>query len=371
MLTTKKSDLAAALTLVSTIVEKRNTIPILSNVAIERTDTGLRARMTDLDLEAELDFTAAIGTSFQPFTVPAHLLSDIVRKLTDGADITMEAKGDKASPDSVTLKSGRSKFSLQSLPANDLGSMNSGTLPFSITMQAKALLAALTSVSFAMSTEETRYYLNGIFMHPAEGGMMFVATDGHRLAKRYLPIDEAPEASAAGVIIPRKTIGALLKILPKDGDVTVEWNDAKIRFVVPGIRMLSKLIDGTFPDYMRVVPHGNGTEVILKGKDLAAAVDRVQSVSTERGRAMRFSFGDGQLTMTVNNPDAGSAEDQISYEGKAEMSTGFNSAYVLDVVKNLSEGEIRLSLDQDVSPAIFRAGGDHVENLIVLMPMRV
>lgn len=370
MLTTRKSDLAPVLGLVSNIVERRNTIPILSHLAIERVDGGLRARMTDLDIEAEIDFSADIDTSFRAFTTPANLLQEIVKKLPDGSDITIEAKGEREAPDSVAVKSGRSRFSLQSLPVSDLVSMNLGDLQHRISISSKMLLAAIGAVGFAISTEETRYYLNGIFMHPAEGGMMFVATDGHRLAKRFVPCESVP-VDAPGVIIPRKTIAALAKVLPKDGDITIEWNDAKIVFTLPGIRILSKQIDGQFPDYKRVIPQNNGTVVSVTGKQLSAAVDRVQTISSERGRAMRFRFEDNVLTLTVNNPDAGSAEEQIAFEGDVSFETGFNAKYVLEAISHLAEDDIRIALDDPASPAILRADGDHAENLIVLMPMRV
>jgi DNA polymerase-3 subunit beta len=370
MLTTKKSDLSAALGLVGTIVEKRNTIPILSNAAIERVDGGLRARMTDLDLEAEITFSAALAQDFRPFTAPAHLLREIVSKLPDGADITIEAKDDKQSPDSVTVKSGRSRFALQSLPPNDLSSMNLGALPFSFTMQNKHLLAAIGAVGFAISTEETRYYLNGIFMHATEAGMLFVATDGHRLAKRFVATDDAPMA-APGVIIPRKTVLALTKILPKEGEVTIEWNESKICFILPGTRLLSKLIDGQFPDYERVIPKHNNPGITVKGKHLSSAVERVQLISSDRGRAMRFGFTEDVLTLTVTNPDTGSAEEQIACEGGKAVEIGFNSRYVLDAISHLAEDDILISLDDPAAPAVLRADGDHAENLIVLMPMRV
>lgn len=370
MFTAKKSNLSAALALSAHIVERRNTIPILSNVAFERTDTGLRARMTDLDIEAEIDLEATLTIDFKDFSVPANLLKEIVGKLPDGAEITADAKEKNGSPDTVSFKAGRSRFSLQALPSADLATMTVGTLSHRFTIGSKALQSAIAGVSFAMSTEETRYYLNGIFMHPAEGGMMFVATDGHRLAKRFLSLDDVP-TGAPGVIIPRKTIAALSKILPKDVDVIVDISDTKVAFTFPGTRLVSKLIDGTFPEYQRVIPADNGTEVSIDSKSIASAVDRVASVSSERGRAMQFHFADGNLTMSVSNPDAGSAQDEVSYQGQAELKTGFNAKYVLDVLNHLPEGDLTISLDAEDSPAIFRADGDHTENLIVLMPMRV
>jgi DNA polymerase-3 subunit beta len=370
MFIASKSALAAALALSSDVVERRNTIPILANVAIERTDGGLRARATDLDTEAMVEFSATVAMDFQPFSVQAHLLRDIVRKIPDGADISAEAKEREGSPDSVTFKAGRSRFSLQALPPSDLSSMDVSNLPHKFTIPAKALQSAIAAVGFAISTEETRYYLNGIYMHPTTDGMLFVATDGHRLAKRIVMIDQVP-ADAPGVIIPRKTVATLAKILPKDGDVFVELSDARICFTVGGTRLVSKLIDGTFPDYVRVIPANNATDVTADAKAIASAVDRVSSVSTERGRAMKFHFSEGTLKLLVTNPDAGSAEDEVAYEGQAEMETGFNAKYVLEALEHLPEGTVRIALGESTSPTIFRADGDHQENLIVLMPMRV
>ncbi|WP_425340492.1 DNA polymerase III subunit beta [Ciceribacter sichuanensis] len=369
MFTASKSALLDALKLVGQIVERRNTIPVLQNVLFERLGTTgkLIAKVTDLDIEATVPFSAAVDTDFRGFTVPAHLLMEIVRKLPDGAEIRVQASD--ASLSGVILKSGRSRFSLQVLPATDFPSLDGAEMPFAIDIPGTAFERAIGGVRFAISTEETRYYLNGIYLHPSEGGLTLVATDGHRLSKRFIPLEGASQ-DMPGVIVPKKTVEALLKHLPKGEDVTLQVSDAKIRLLIGDMVLVSKLIDGTFPDYRRVIPaYTNFVEV--EGKALSAAIDRVSTVSTGNGRAVKMTFAEGLLKLTVNNPDAGNAEDDLPYEGEAELEVGFNAKYVNDALANLSEQTVNIYLGDPGSPAVLRADGDHAENLIVLMPMRV
>ena len=370
MFTAEKSALLSALALTGAIVERRNTIPILAHVCLAQAGRGgrLTARMTDLDIEAEIEFQAEPDGPFKPFTMPAHTLFEIVRKLPDGAGVRVEAAD--ASLSGVKLKAGRSRFSLQALNAEDFPSMGAADMPCRFDLPAKALAAALDAVSFAISTEETRYYLNGVFLHAVDGGVMLVATDGHRLAKRFIALPDGM-TGPPGIIIPRKTVNVLAKILPKDGVVEISASDAKIMIQTPETRLTSKLIDGTFPDYQRVIPQSGPMCVELDGKALSAAVDRVSTVSTERGRAARFAFREGQLTLTVKNPDAGDAEESLAYTGQAEIETGFNAKYVLEALGHLPEGTITMAIQDAGSPAILRADDDHRENLVVLMPMRV
>ena len=371
MFKASKAALKSALALSGDIVERRNTIPILSNLLIERASKHeLEVRMTDLDVEGRILFEADVEESFQPFTVPAGLLREIVGKLPDGAEISVKASG----PDlhQVKVSAGRSTFSLQVLPATDFPDLTAGGFAASFPVPASAFAKAMGAVAFAISTEETRYYLNGIFLHAAEGGMMLVATDGHRLAKRF--ISAAPGAMP-GIILPKKTVGILSKLLSdksvKDAEVRVEASDQKVRFSLPGITITSKLIDGTFPDYQRVVPQSHTGTAELDGAILKAAVDRVAVISSERGRAARFRFEDGTLTLEVNNPDAGTAQETLAYDGDAAMETGFNAKYVLEAIGSLPDGPLLMEVTDAGSPAILRVDGDHKENVVVLMPMRV
>ncbi|APO74232.1 DNA polymerase III subunit beta 2 [Rhizobium etli 8C-3] len=375
MFTAEKSALMAALALTANVVEKRNTIPILQNVLIEAgaAPGSLSARLTNLDIEASTPFKAIADVDFEPFTVPAGLLADIVRKLPDGCDVTVKRKGGKL--DAVVIEAGRSKFSLQVLPASDFHEMKvPGGFQHRFTIAAGDFAAAITACGFAVSTEETRYYLNGIFLHPTAAdaehqGVILVATDGHRLSKRYVKAEMDP--AMPGVIIPRQSIKVIEKILPKAGEIIVELSENLIRLSGGSSLITSKLVDGTFPDYVRVVPNGHDMEATLDAPTLAAAIDRVATVSGERGRAVRFSFAGGQLHLEVKNPDAGDASDTLSYDGHAELEIGFNARYVNDALSHLPGEQLTMALGDTNSPAVLRSIGAHPENLIVLMPMRV
>lgn len=369
MFTVSKSSLLDALKMVGQIVERRTTIPVLQNVLIDRWGTSgkLTARVTNLDLEATVPFSATVATDFKPFTVPGHMLLEIIRKLPDGADIEITDRD--GTLNQIVLKAGRSKFQLQVLPATDFPALDANDLPFVVEVPSKALAPAMDRVAFAISTEETRYYLNGIFFHAAPDGVKLVATDGHRLAKQFIAIENVPQ-DMPGIIIPKKTVETLSKHLPKDAPIVLQVSDAKIRILIDDMVIVSKLIDGTFPDYQRVVPNYSGG-IDIEGKPLAAAIDRVSTVSSERGRAVKMSFSQGTLRLTVSNPDAGEAEDSVSYDGEIELETGFNAKYVNEALSHLSDGSVQMQLGDAGSPAILRADGDHVENLIVLMPMRV
>jgi DNA polymerase-3 subunit beta len=370
MLTVGKSALKSALALSSDIVERRNTIPILSNVLIERASKSeMQVRMTDMDIEARILFDAEASPEFQPFTVPGALLRDITGKLPDGAVVSITPSDDRLA--SVKLKAGRSVFTLQVLPFTDFPDITAGSFAARFALPAQALAKAISGVAFAISAEETRYYLNGIFLHAFEGGLVLVATDGHRLARRFLPdvLEGMP-----GVIVPTKTVKILGKLLgsaAKDAEVHVDVSDAKIRFTLDGITLTSKLVDGTFPEYLRVIPSNHTGTAELESSTLRTAVDRVSTVSSDKGRACRFRFSGGALTLEVVNPDAGSATEDVAYDGDADTEIGFNAKYVLEAIASLPDGPLTLALTDAGSPAILRADGDHKHNLVVLMPMRV
>ncbi|RFB95189.1 DNA polymerase III subunit beta [Rhizobium leguminosarum bv. trifolii] len=370
MFKAEKSALLSALALVGSVTEKRNTIPILQNVLIEREEDRLVARLTNLDIEAKTFFKAvSIDSDFQPFTVPASLLNDIVRKLPDGAEASIaRPDGDKFT--SIILKSGRSRFALQVLPAGDFPEMKMPADPVRVTIPADELSGAIGDCSHAISTEETRHYLNGIFFHQLAGSedATFVATDGHRLVKRLTQAEIS--GAFPGVIIPRNTVRVLQKILPDAGGIDLDVTETLIRAVVGSTIITSKLIDGTFPDYQRVIPSDCHLVCTLQAKHLGEAVDRVATVSSERGRAVQFTFADQHLRLKVSNPDAGDAEDELAFEGEADLQIGFNARYVGDALAHLTGEKITLSLSAPGAPAILRSAISNPENLIVLMPMR-
>ncbi|WP_159590160.1 DNA polymerase III subunit beta [Chelativorans xinjiangense] len=367
----ERSNLLKSLGHVHRVVERRNTIPILSNVLLSADGASLEMKATDLDLEVT-EAAAANVEQAGATTVPAHLLYDIVRKLPEGAEVMLKMD---ESGNAMSVTSGRSTFRLQCLPQADFPELSAGQFSHIFRLESEALRDLIEKTQFAISTEETRYYLNGIYLHTleADGKLMLraVATDGHRLARAEI---EAPAGSEGmpGIIIPRKTVGELQKLVDDpDVAVTVELSETKIRFTIGSVVLTSKLIDGTFPDYQRVIPTGNDKVLIIDRQSFSAAVDRVSTVSSERGRAVKLSIADGQVILTVNNPDSGSATEEIpaGYDAEA-IEIGFNARYLLDVAAQLTGGEAKFLLADAGSPTIVQDTSDE-RALYVLMPMRV
>jgi DNA polymerase-3 subunit beta len=332
-------------------VEARTTIPILSAIKLTATDGRLTVTGTDLDIVAT-DAAAATVSAPGAVCVDAKLLSDIAKKSTGDISLS-EDKG------RLTVKSGRSQFTLPTLPADDFPSLDGGKFDATFDIDLAALFAP---VAFAISTEETRYYLNGIFMHVQDGNLRAVATDGHRLSRHVGP--SVPEFD--GVIVPRK----IVSLLPK-GTVAVSISSQKIRIESGDFVLVSKLIDGTFPDYQRVIPTGNDKNIVFGSDDMRQAAGRVSVVSSERGRAVKLSFAEGTAALTVNNPDQGSASDEIvvAYDGQP-VDIGFNAAYLTELVGIFPAGNIQLALGDSGSPAVFTS--EKVPELLaVLMPVRI
>lgn len=369
--TVEQAALLKALGHVYRVVERRNTIPVLSNVLIRAEGRRLALKATDLDIEVT-EAIDADATSGGSTTVPAHVLHDIVRKLPDGSQISLEQTGDGSQ---LTLKSGRSRFSLQSLPDSDFPDLAAGNLAHKFDVASGELRRLIEKTQFAISTEETRYYLNGIYLHAieTEGGSVLraVATDGHRLAQADTP---APKGASGmpGVIVPRKTVAEIQKLLAdSSGDVTVELSTAKIRFSFGSVVLTSKLIDGTFPDYSRVIPTKNDKRLTVELQEFAKSVDRVSTISSERGRAVKLAIADGKLTLSVNNPDAGQATEELSVDYEdAPLEIGFNAKYLLDITQQLDGDTALLKLAEPGSPTLI-LDRDGAQNLYVLMPMRV
>ncbi|HYD99260.1 MAG TPA: DNA polymerase III subunit beta, partial [Alphaproteobacteria bacterium] len=281
LITIERAALLRALGHVQSVVEKRNTIPILSNVLLRADGDALTLTATDMDLEIQESVAAAVGRPGAT-TAPAHTLYDIVRKLPDGSQVELDFGADRGA---LMLRAGRAQFRLGCLPVEDYPQMNSGELPHRLSLQAAELRTIVDRTRFAISTEETRYYLNGIYLHatPARGGearlLRAVATDGHRLARFEMALPEGAE-SIPGVIVPRKTVGEVRKLIEEAGaPIEVALSETQIRFTIDHIVLTSKLIDGTFPDYERVIPSGNDKVLTVDTKVFAAAVDRVATIS--------------------------------------------------------------------------------------------
>ncbi|MEO9613758.1 MAG: DNA polymerase III subunit beta [Nitratireductor sp.] len=369
--TLERSNLLKSLNHVHRVVERRNTIPILSNVLLRAEGAVLEMKATDLDIEVT-EATAAQVEQSGATTVPAHLLYDIVRKLPDGAEVMLKTDEDGRS---MSVIAGRSNFRLQCLPQSDFPELTAGSFSHIFRIESEALKGLVERTQFAISTEETRYYLNGIFLHTLENDgtlvLRAVATDGHRLARADM---EAPAGSEGmpGIIIPRKTVSELQKLVDApDIKVAVELSETKIRFTIGSVILTSKLIDGTFPDYQRVIPTGNDKKLVIDRQSFADAVDRVSTISSERGRAVKLAIADGMVTLTVNNPDSGSAVEEVAADYDADpIEIGFNARYLLDVAGQLSGSEAKFLLADAGSPTLIHDMADE-QALYVLMPMRV
>jgi DNA polymerase III subunit beta len=369
--TVERTALLKSLGRVHRVVERRNTIPILANVLIRADKSKLSLKATDLDLEV-IDAVDAEVSPGGSTTVPAHMFYEIVRKLPEGSQIVLEASGDRAM---LAIRAGRSRFTLQTLPESDFPDLAAGEMTHKFTLAAADLKRLIDKTQFAISTEETRYYLNGIYLHTAGNGkstmLRAVATDGHRLAQVELGLPSGA-AGMPGIIVPRKTVGEVQRLI-EDGEaeVGIELSQGKIRFSIGDVVLTSKLIDGTFPDYARVIPVGNDKELVVDKKDFEASVDRVSTVSSERGRAVKLSLSAGRLLLSVTNPDSGSATEELEIEYSADpMDIGFNSRYLLDIAAQI-EGEVAvLKLADAGSPTLIQYR-DAAGALYVLMPMRV
>ena len=369
--TVERAELLKSLSHMHRVVERRNTIPILANVLIRAEKSALHLKATDLDLEVIESIAAEVspgGTT----TVPAHMFYEIVRKLPEGAQVVLESTGDRAV---LAIRAGRSRFTLQTLPESDFPDLAAGDMTHKFKLAAADLKRLIDKTQFAISTEETRYYLNGIYLHTAGSGknsmLRAVATDGHRLAQFELPLP-AGASGMPGVIVPRKTVGEVQRLIEdSEAEIGVQLSQAKIRFNIGDVVLTSKLIDGTFPDYARVIPAGNDKELSVDKKDFEAAVDRVSTVSSERGRAVKLSLTGGKLVLSVTNPDSGSATEELEVEYAADpIDIGFNSRYLLDIAAQLDGEVAMLKLADPGSPTLIQ-DRDAKGALYVLMPMRV
>jgi DNA polymerase-3 subunit beta len=353
------------------VVERRNTIPILANVLIEAAESDVSFRATDLDIEVVDKATAQVERAGST-TVAATTLHEIVRKLPDGALVSLTA--DNAAG-RLTVEAGRSNFSLATLPKEDFPVMATSEYTSNFSANASVLRRLFDKSKFAISTEETRYYLNGVYMHIADGDggkkLRCVATDGHRLAR----IDaDMPEGAAdmPGVIVPRKTVGELRKLLEDDEMmIAVSVSETKVRFATPQITLTSKVIDGTFPDYTRVIPQGNTRKLEVDAADFARAVDRVATVSSERSRAVKLQLEEDRLILSVNAPDSGAAEEELAVAYSDErLEIGFNAKYLLEIASQVDRENAVFMFNSSGDPTLMREGND-TSAVYVVMPMRV
>ena len=367
----ERADLLKSLTHVHRVVERRNTIPILANVLLKAEGNSLSLSTTDMDLEIDETVAATVANAGET-TAPATTLYDIVRKLPDDSVIEVETSESNAL---MTVRAGKSQFKLGCLPTADFPQLSADDMETSFELPAQELRDLIDKTRFAISTEETRYYLNGIYIHAHQIDNMqllrAVATDGHRLARFEMPLPEGA-ATMPSVIIPRKTVLELRKLIDEAADtIRISISETKVRFAFDHITLTSKLIDGTFPDYERVIPANNDKVLELDPKVLASAVDRVSTISTEKTRAIKLEINGKTLVLSAHSPDSGSASEELEIKFDADpIEIGFNSRYLMDIAQQIEGEGARISLNDGSTATIIQDLGDE-SSLYVLMPMRV
>jgi len=369
----EKVALLKALGHVQSVVERRNTIPILSNIKLSVVGNTLTMQSTDMDIEL-VAYRPVEGVHDGEATMPAHTFYEIARKLPDGSVLEIDGTG---GGDHVELRCGKARFLLSCLPVADFPLLTNENFPASLDISGAELRSLIDRTQFAISTEETRYYLNGIYFHIEnhDNGIVLraVATDGHRLARAEVPVSVTIE-DFPGIIVPRKTINEVRKLIDDSSEtVSVQLSEQKIRFSTDALILTSKLIDGVFPDYERVIPKGNDKTLEVNRKDLYDAVDRVSAISTERSRAVKLAIGDKTLVLSTVSPDTGTATEELlldDYVG-GDLDIGFNSRYLLDIVKQIEGEKVRMELSDAASPTILRDPKEGTNDIYVLMPMRV
>jgi DNA polymerase III subunit beta len=364
--TIERATLLKGLGHVQAVVERRNTIPILSNVLLEAQEGGaLRLMATDLDLQVDESVAASVD---QPgaTTVSAHTLFDIVRKLPEGSQVEMTAAEGK-----MQIIAGRSRFNLSTLPRDDFPVIAEGDLPTKFELPAATLREIIEKTRFAISSEETRYYLMGIFLHVVEEQLRAAATDGHRLARVTLPKPDGADGMP-DVIVPRKAVNELYRLLEElEGTVEISLSPTKVRFGLGSAVLTSKLIDGTFPDYNRVIPTGNDKLLKIDPKSFSQGVDRVSTIASEKTRAVKMSLDRDKVTLSVTSPENGVATEEISADyGSDGLEIGFNAKYLLDILGEIDGDTVEVHLSDAAGPTLLREN-DKSNALYVLMPMRV
>jgi DNA polymerase-3 subunit beta len=352
---------------VSGIIERRHTLPILSNVLLER--TGSRISMIATDIEIEITASAPVDSQGEAksITVGARKLLDILRALPEGSEVSLALQDRR-----LQVKSGKSRFNLQTLPAEDFPRLAAGEgSPSKFSMPQKMLRGLLGLVQYAMAQQDIRYYLNGLLMVLDGGSLKLVATDGHRLAfaSRELGAGDLPKQE---VILPRKTIIELSKLLgDTDDPVSIELSANQARFSFGEVLLISKLVDGKFPDYGRVIPKDQPKSLRLKRTELLTCLQRAAILTSDKFRGVRWILSNGALKIVCTNTEQEEAQEELDVDYKGEsLDIGFNVGYLLDVLNNLDVGEIDCGLGDANSSALFTVP-DKADFKYVVMPMRI
>ncbi len=367
----ERGALLKSLSHVQNVVERRTTIPILAHVRLDAGEGELALTATDLDLALAIRDAAEVLRAGAT-TAPAHLLFELVRKLPEGATVELEQEPGGGM---LAVRTGRFTSELPTLPVEEFPALGEEAFDVTFAIPAGDLARAIDKVRFAISTEETRYYLNGIHFHPLLEGaasvLRAVATDGHRLARVEVPLPEGARAMP-GIIVPRKAVAEMRKLLEEcEEEVTIAVSPSRIRLDADGRVLISRLIDGQFPDYERVIPKQNDKIAHLATEDFARAVDRVSTIATERLRAVKLAFSSSTVIVSAVSAESGRASEEVDVEYEGEpLEIGFNARYILDILGEIEGEQARMEMTMAAAPVLVRDPGDP-SVLYVLMPMRV
>lgn len=360
-----KQSLLKAISNVSGAVERKNTIPVLQNIKIEAQKNSdgdkIILSATDMDILVTVGFEADIKSSGVT-TVPAQMFFDIVRKIPDGAImITQE------NPSILQIKSGKSKYSLPCIDASEFPNLSEGELGHEVEIKSEDLARMIDKSRFAISSDETRYYLNGLYLHATKDALRTVATDGHRLS---LSFTEMVNETPFGVILPKKSVAEIRKIIDSAKSVRFATSRVKIKVIADQATIISKLIDGEFPDYDKVLPKNNSHVAAIAKKQFFDCVDRVSTVATDKHRLVKMIIENGKLTLQVSTNDGSFAYEEldVSYSGE-RIETGFNSRYLLDIIGQIDGDEVLMRFKDGSSPALVEAKS--MKAVFVIMPVRI
>jgi DNA polymerase-3 subunit beta len=366
-----KQTLLKAISCVNGAVEKRNTIPVLQNIKIEATKNGkgpdvVSLFATDMDILVNSTFEVDMKSSGST-TVPSQMFFDIVRKIPDGSNILISQDG----PNVLQIKSGKSKYSLPCIEASEFPNLSEGELGGEVEIDGEKLAKMIDKTRFAISNDETRYYLNGLYLQAMEKEGSFelrtVATDGHRMALSVLPVNLK---ISFGVILPKKTVAEIRRVI--DGVKTIKFavSRVKIKIIAGQTTIVSKLIDGEFPDYEKVLPKNNTQVALINKKSFFDCVDRVSTVANDKHRSLKLTLENGKLNLQVNTNDGSFAYEEIdvNYSGD-KIEAGFNSRYLLDIIGQIDKEEVIMRFRDGLAPALIEA--KDMNSVFVIMPVRI
>jgi len=362
-----KSILLKALANVNGAVETKNTIPVLQNVKIEAQNGKVILSATDMDILVTANFETEM-VSNGVTTVSAQMSYYIIRKIPDATKITITQEN----PNILHIKSGKSKYNLPCIDASEFPALSEGELGAEVEIDAEKLARMIDKTRFAISTDETRYYLNGLYLHAIKTDKAFelrsIATDGHRLAIAHLTADNLN--SEFGVIIPKKSVNEIRRIIDGSKKLTIAVSRAKIKITVDGATIISKLIDGDFPDYTKVLPKNNDQIATISKKTLFECVDRVSTVASDKHRSVKMTIDKNKIILQINANDGSFAHEELdaSYSGD-KIEIGFNSRYLLDVIGQVDKEDLLIKFKDGNSPALVEANDFNAS--FVIMPVRI